>query len=250
MRATGLGIRVGLLSAAAVVGLVPLVGGMADAATPRLLASSGSAEHVVRTEALPTVISVRSSDRTSQFRQRVTFIASVASKGKAMPTGDVQFAVDDVALGGPVGLSNGEATSESVADLAVGTHKVTATYSGSTRLLLASNEGSLAGGQLVTDTYTITTLKASDDPYVKRGAYPLTFTVRVSSHGSDVPGNVNLSIGTDDYLGVLRYGSATFTLPRSVADELPLGDNVINAEYLSDSPEFRNSSDEITLLVK
>lgn len=52
----------------------------------RYLASSGSAEHVVRTDPLPTVTSVRSSDRTSQFRQPVTFTASVTSRGKAMPT--------------------------------------------------------------------------------------------------------------------------------------------------------------------
>ncbi|HXA30667.1 MAG TPA: Ig-like domain-containing protein [Acidimicrobiales bacterium] len=216
----------------------------------RYLASSGSAQHVVRTDPLPTVTSVRSSDRTSQFRQAVTFTASVTSMGKAIPTGDVQFAVDDVALGGPAPLSNGVATSQSIADLALGTHKVTATYSGSTPLLLAPSDGSLADGQLVAGAPSTTTVSSSVNPYVKDQVYPPTFTVHVTSNGAYATGEVNMSIGSADYHGELRYGYAMFDVPRSVVNALPLGDNYVNVQYLSDSPAFRNSSAQFPLLVK
>lgn len=142
--------------------------------------------------------------------------------------------------------------SGSIADLALGTHMVTASYSGSTPLLLAPSNGSLEDGQLVTGapSTSTTTASSSVNPYVKNQTYPPTFTVHVTSNGAYATGQVNLSIGSADYHGELRYGYAMFDVPRSVVNDLPLGDNVVNVQYLSDSPAFRNSSDQTTLLVK
>jgi len=213
------------------------------------MASSGSTEHVVRTEVQPTVTSVRSSDPTSEFRQPVTFSASVTSMGKAMPTGDVQFAVDEVAMGSPVALSNGVATSESIENLALGTRKVTATYLGSTSQLLAASEGSLEDGQLVTSVPTTTYAIALPNPYDKSISLTPKFSVFVMTRG-EATGQVNLSIGSTDYHAELHAGVAEFYVPPTVINVLPLGDNVVNAQYLSDSPAFQNSSYQIHLQVK
>jgi surface antigen len=208
----------------------------------RYLDSSDSVEQVVRTDPLPTVTSVRSSDRTSQFRQPVTFTASVTSMGKAIPTGDVQFAVDDVAVGGPVALSNGMATSQSIADLALGTHKVSASYAGSTALLLDPSEGSLADGQLVTTAPSTITISPSVNPYIKGVTNPPIYTVHVTSNGGYATGQVNFSLGTTEYHGELRAGWITFGGLSSVVEALPVGDTAVNVQYLSDSPAFANSS--------
>jgi hypothetical protein len=59
--------------------------------------------------------------------QDVTFTADV---GPSTATGTVQFALDGNAVGGPVAVAGGEATSSAVPDIAAGPHSVTATYSG------------------------------------------------------------------------------------------------------------------------
>lgn len=87
---------------------------------------------------------VASSANPSTFGQGVTFTATVSPAGA---TGTVQFKVDGATLGTPVTLSGGTATSSSVTTLTVGTHTVTADYSGDTSF--AASSGTLPGGQVV-----------------------------------------------------------------------------------------------------
>jgi hypothetical protein len=66
----------------------------------------------------------------------------------APPTGTVQFVVDGSNFGAPVPLVGGSATSASTSTLSVGSHTVTANYSGDSTY--APSSGTLAGGQSIT----------------------------------------------------------------------------------------------------
>lgn len=101
-----------------------------------------------------TTTAVASSLNPSPYAQPVSFTATVTGNS---PTGNVQFNIDGSAFGAPVALAAGSASSGSIATLSVGTHTVTAVYSGD-----ANNQGStgtLSGGQVVTkasQTITVT----------------------------------------------------------------------------------------------
>ena len=72
-------------------------------------------------------IALTSSLNPSSFGQMVTITATVAGDA---PTGTIQFMVDGIKAGNPVALTYGSAN-YSTAQLSVGAHKFTATYSGS-----------------------------------------------------------------------------------------------------------------------
>jgi len=92
--------------------------------------ASGAANvaFILSNDLFSTTTSVTSTPNPSVYGQSVTFTATVTSTVN-MPTGSVQFYADGAALGSPVTLSNGQA-SLSTSALAIGTHAITATYSG------------------------------------------------------------------------------------------------------------------------
>src|SRR5207244_9006304 len=82
-----------------------------------------------------TSTALTSSTNTSVFGQAVTFTAtiSVTAPGAGTPSGTVQFQIDGGNVGSPVNVrtTGGVATASfSIATLAVGSHTVTARYSG------------------------------------------------------------------------------------------------------------------------
>ncbi len=95
---------------------------------------------------LATTTAVSSSTNPSVSGQSVSFTANVtASSGT--PTGTVQFTIDGSNFGSAVTLASGSATSGGTSTLSVGTHTVTAVYSGSAGFL--GSTGTLNGGQVV-----------------------------------------------------------------------------------------------------
>jgi hypothetical protein len=92
---------------------------------------------------------VSASLNPSVLGQSVTFTAIVTpNSGNGTPTGTVQFQIDGVSIGAPINLSRTGAAIYSTAALAVGTHTITASYSGDSNFFASS--GSLPGGQAVT----------------------------------------------------------------------------------------------------
>jgi hypothetical protein len=90
----------------------------------------------------PTTTTVASSLNPSFVGQGVTFTATVAPQtGNGIPTGTVQFMIDNTNFGSPVTLVNGTATSASAANLAIGMHTVMAVYSGDS--IFASSTGTV-----------------------------------------------------------------------------------------------------------
>src|SRR5207245_1740404 len=108
----------------------------------------------------------------------VTFTATinVTAPGTSTPTGAVQFQINGSNTGGPVRVStSGGVTTASFStlSLAVGTHTVTANYSGDSQL--TSSSGALPGGQVVskaaiTDgTILVASSRSSSQPSAPTG---------------------------------------------------------------------------------
>jgi CSLREA domain-containing protein len=111
-------------------------------ATIKLTASSASFSLTNNKAATNTAVT--SSSNPSDLTQSVTFTVTVTSTGPL--TGTVQFKIDGSNAGVPVTLSGGVATL-TTATLTVGTHSVTADYSGDANFLAST--GTLTGGQVV-----------------------------------------------------------------------------------------------------
>jgi hypothetical protein len=113
--------------------------------------------------------SLTSSANPSSSGQPVTFTAAVTG---ATPTGTVQFIVDGVNECSPVKLVSGTAV-YTTSSLSVGSHNITAAYSGDT-----SNLGSAAGSlQQIVNPFTVTSLSPASVP-----AYT-AFTLTVNGTG-------------------------------------------------------------------
>ena len=151
-----------------------------------------------------TTTSVTSSANPSVYGQSVTFTATVTGAGT--PTGSVQFKDNGAALGAPVNLA-GSSANLTTSALTVGTHTITAEYSGDSSF--APSTGTLSGGQVVNeapvsnddfdsatpissmpystteDTTKATT--ASDDPtftcFAGKGSASVWFSFKPSTNG-------------------------------------------------------------------
>jgi hypothetical protein len=186
-----------------------------------------------------TTTTVSSSANPSGFFQVVTFTATITGQSffSGTPTGTVQFAIDGMNTGSPVnvGTTNGVTTATySTVSLFIGTHTVTASYSGDSNF--AASSGSLTQtvnlryptfttitssqstsnvGQMVTFTATVTELSPN-------GAAP-TGTVQFVIDGSKAGSPVKLTTTT---------GVSTATYNTS---SLSPGPHIVEAVYLGDS---------------
>ena len=106
-----------------------------------------------------TVVVVASSPSTSVFGQVVTFTATISASGAGAgtPTGTVTFEEGATVLAANVSLASGQATFSS-ALLSVGSHTITAVYSGDTNFL-ATTGNDAALPQTVNKAGTTVTLQ-------------------------------------------------------------------------------------------
>jgi hypothetical protein len=108
--------------------------------------ASSTLNQAVSQASSPTTVS--SSPSSPQVNQPVTFTATVvdgspsSTSPAAGPTGSVQFQIDGANFGTPVTLVNGSATSGSTSWSTVGSHTITAIYSGDTNF--KTSTGTLA----------------------------------------------------------------------------------------------------------
>jgi hypothetical protein len=117
-------------------------------------------------------VAVASSNNPAKAGQAVTFTATVTP---AEATGSVQFKIDGANAGAAVPVSGGTAGLAMNSAPPVGTHTVTAEYSGDANF--NPSTGILAGGQQVTKGDTTTTVTSSLNP--AKLHEPVTFTVNV-----------------------------------------------------------------------
>jgi hypothetical protein len=174
-----------------------------------------------------TTTTVTSSANPSVFGQAVRFTATVATvaPGSGTPTGTVTFSVDGVAQA-PVNVVNGQATFTALG-LSMGTHMVTAAYSGD-----GNFNGSTASAltQTVTTATTRTTVTTSANPSVFGQAVLFSATVAAVAPSGTPTSTVTFTVdGVAQAPVNLVKGQVTFT-----ALGLGLGTHTMTAAYNGD----------------
>jgi large repetitive protein len=185
-----------------------------------------------------TTTEVLSSLDPSVYGQGVSFSATVTGNS---PTGTVQFNVDGSAFGSPVTLVSGTATSGSIATLGVGTHSVTAVYSGDTNN--QGSTGTLSGGQVVNTATAGVVVTSSVNPSgygqsvtftaTINGEYGLVRSRKNGVKAQDVSGTVTWSANTG--CGKTTVTTGNPGVATCTTSSLPTGTDTITATYSGDS---------------
>jgi hypothetical protein len=186
---------------------------------------SGSSASVNQTvNQASTTLTLISSLNPSGLDSPVTFTATITPLYGGQATGTVTFKDGGTTLGSS-GVS-GNAASLTTSGLAMGTHSITAVYSGDSNFA-GSTSNTLT--QVVTKATTTTTLASSVNPSVQ--GKPVTFTALVSSLAGTPTGKIQFLNGTK-VLATLKLtsGSAKYT-----TSKLPPGANIVTAVYKGDS---------------
>jgi hypothetical protein len=189
-----------------------------------------------------TSTSLNSSLNPGAYGQAVTFQATVAPAcaGACVPTGSVTFSAGATLLGTAPVDGSGTATFTTTSPLPTGTDAIAASYSGDTNYLASS--GSLAGGEVVNQASTVTSVSVVSPSGTPVYGQSATFQATISpgSPGAGVPtGTVTFSscgivLGTAPVDG---SGNATFT----TTSPLPVGCDPVTAAYSGDA-NFLSSS--------
>jgi subtilase family serine protease len=157
-------------------------------------------------------------------------VAVTGPTGAVLPAGTVSLAGGGYTSAG-ITLSNGSATFNIPANaLAVGSDKLTVTYSGNTNYAGNTGSATVTVVQTTTLTPTITVTPASSST---NSGVSLGVTVTVSGAGPTPTGTVTLSSGSyTSTATALSGGSASFTIP---ANSLVAGTAILTASYSGDS---------------
>ncbi|MBV6729282.1 beta strand repeat-containing protein [Nocardioides daeguensis] len=139
--------------------------------------SNGSVAQKVQRAQTSTVVSSTANPSQPGAAVRFTATVSPVAPGAGVPGGTVQFKVNGAALGAPVALVDSVATSADFANLAPGTYRISAVYSGEPRFVASTGLLDQGNGQTVAKAGTATEL-ASDDAEADAGQ-TVTFTATV-----------------------------------------------------------------------
>jgi hypothetical protein len=186
-----------------------------------------------------TTTTLASSKNPSSYLQSVTFTATISGKFGGTASGTVTFKDGTTALK-TVSLSGGAAKFTTTA-LALGTHSITAVYSGDTNFAASK---STAVSQGVNKAISTTTLKSSLNP----SNYPqsVTFTATISGQfGGTATGTVTFKNGTTALKTVsVSGGKAVLT-----TTTLPAGTDSITAVYSGDANFAGSTSNKLSQVV-
>ena len=190
-----------------------------------------------------TTTAVTSDIPVSVFGQGVTFTATVSATapGAGTPSGTVDFKEGSTVLCSTAALSGGQATCGPISSLSVGTHHITAFYSGGSDFTASDNTGA-DWSQEVDKADTTTAVTSDIHPSVFGQGVTFTTTVSAAAPGAGTPGgSVQFKVdGTPAGSPVaLSGGHASSTL---IAD-LSVGDHAITAVY-SGGPSFTGSTSD------
>ena len=182
--------------------------------------ASSSSAVVVTIKQAKTETVLASSKDPQTYDEAVTFTATVKPSTSGMPTGKVTFKNGSSTLA-TVNLSGGKA-SYTTSALTVGSHAITADYSGSAEY---ATSASSTLTETVKQAKTSTTLESSKIPSTK--GQKVTFTAVVKASSGKATGTVSFmdgskKIGTE----TLSSGKATFT-----TGSLATGTHSIKAIY-------------------
>ena len=232
---------------------------------------SASLSHAVLFAATTTLTTTLAA---TVFGQSVTLTATVAGSSGS-PTGTVEFLDGSTALG-IVALGSGGAASLAVSNLAVGSHSITAVYSGDSNYADSTSSAqaetvNVAGTSTsaqssepiatVGDTVTLTALVAATSPGSGIPTGTVQFKVDGVNLGSPVPlnasGQASLSISTIAvgphlvaaiYSGDSNFaGSTSVSISQAVDAVLQVTSVVVNGDHLS--PVVSQQRSEVTSIL-
>jgi hypothetical protein len=212
------------------------------------LASSGTLTQTVAKANTSTA--VVSSASSSISGQSVTFTAtiSVTAPGAGTPTGMVQFQIDASNAGSPVSVNtSGSLTTASFSTsmLAVGTHTLTASYSGDMNFATSSG----AWTQTVGKAGTTTAVASSVTSSVSGQSVTFTATLTINSPGSSAVTSPSGTVTFSD--GATSLGQGTLTTSGGVStasfsfSSLAPGGHAVTALYAGDG-NFLGSNSTLT----
>ncbi|WP_244942927.1 beta strand repeat-containing protein [Streptomyces inhibens] len=208
-------------------------------------ASSGTDSQTVNQAS--TTTSVASSPDPSVFGQPVTFTATVApvSPGAGTVTGTVTFVISGGGGGAFTATVVGGTASVTTNSLDVGTHTVTATYSGDANFTGSTGTDT----QTVNQASTITTVTSFPDPSVSGGTVAFVAFVAALAPGAGIPtGTVAFTI-TDGVTTVNLTGTLDIAGVAAVSTPLVTpGLYNVTAVYAGDA-NFTTSTDTDTQTV-
>jgi hypothetical protein len=177
-----------------------------------------------------------SAPNPSQLNQTIMLSARVSSATGVIPTGKVSFK-EGVNLIGTVVLTSG-AASLSVSNLMVGSHSITAVYSGDPSFNAST---SAPVSQTVSRATTTTTLASNPNPSTAGTAVTFTATV-VASYGGNPTANVQLKDGTTT-IGTAALSATTHQATFTIST-LSVGKHNITATFVG-GPNYAPSSSAI-----
>lgn len=203
--------------------------------------NSTTLTQIVNTDS--TTTTVTSSLNPANFGNAVTFTATIApvSPGGGTPTGTVQF-MDGTTVLQTVTLVNGVASTTPNSALTIGTHTITAVYSGDGNFTTST---STALTETVEGAQTTTTLTSSANPSVTGQAITLTAGVAFSGLGtaSGTPtGTIKFMEGSTVLGTVTLNPSAVATLTINPTG----GSHAYTAVYSGDSAFATSTSATLT----
>ena len=203
--------------------------------------SSNTTSQVVNTAPPATTsTTVSGTPNPSTVGQTVTFTATVTT-GSGVPTGSVDFTEGTTDFGTAPLNGSGQASVQ-VSSLALGTHKITATFIANASFATSSNTAI----QLVnspTAVATSTTVTGAPNPSTVGQA--VTFTATVTTGSGTPTGSVDFSEGTTDFGTAPLNGSGQATVQVS---SLALGSHKIIAIFIPNA-SFAASFNTATQLV-
>jgi hypothetical protein len=165
-----------------------------------------------------TTVSVSSTPNPSSAGQSVTFTATVSGTG-GTPTGSVSFAEGTTVLASNVAVDGTGKASFSTSTLAVGSHTITATFTG-TNGWLGSSGDDAGSPQVVNPALTPTTTAVSSSANPSVFGQSVTFTAAVTPTPTAVPlgtvtfkdGSTTLGTGTLDASGHATFSTSALSM--------------------------------------
>ncbi|MCR1782192.1 Ig-like domain-containing protein [Nocardioides carbamazepini] len=214
-------------------------------------ASLGSVAQKVQRAQTSTLVASTANPSQPGAAVRFTATVSPVAPGAGNPGGTVQFKVNGAALGAPVPIAGGTATSPDFANLAPGTYRISAVYSGEPRFVGSTGLLDQGNGQTVGKAGTSTEL-ASDDAEADQGqAVTFTATVRAVAPATGRPTGVVQFWSGSTLLGAtsLAPASAANTSTASyTTTTLTAGTHEVRATY-GGSVTFEGSTETTSQVV-
>lgn len=202
-----------------------------------------------------TTVAVSSNANPSVFGQNVTFTATMTGvpSRASDPPGTVQFKADGNAIGAAVPVvvgavgDNVSTAQASISTLSVGSHVITAEYSGGGAGATGYNAsiGTLAAGQVVNKAGTTVGIVSSQNPSLTGQSITFTATAGVTAPGAGTPtGTVSFTDGGNPIAGCTNV-ALTGVTAGCTTSALTAGNHTIAAQYGGDG-NFNIGSGNLT----